>query len=196
VLALTLVVGVGSALGAAALLAFSVGPATACSVGTGRGFVVIPQGQMEPTLLSGDVAGVVAVSFSGLRRGDIVAIDWHAWTGDPAPNTVERVIGLPGDHVELRDGAIFVNGLPLAEPYLPVQGVTRPDPALPAMTTSPTEWDVPARAVFVLGDSRTAAADSRSYGMVPASAILGRATYRCGPSDRRGPIAARADTGA
>lgn len=99
--------------------------------------------------------------------------------GDSGPNAPERVIGTPGDRVELRDGIVVVNGIPLAEPFGPTEPIA----------DGPTEWLVPADHVFVLGDARRAAADSRgTYGFVPIAALIGHAFFRCAPEARRGPI--------
>jgi len=137
---------------------------------------------MEPTLQAGDVE-VVPMPLSGPRRGDIVAIDWRAWTGDLGPDAPYRVIGVAGDRVELRGGEVVLNGAVLDEAYVDGGGVTNPVPG------QGSDWIVPAASFFVLGDSRTSAADSRSaYGFVPNGALLGRVSIRCGPPDRRGPV--------
>jgi signal peptidase I len=71
----------------------------------------------------------------------------------------------------------------LDEAYVDRDGVTNPVP------DQGSDWIVPDGSFFVLGDSRTSAADSRSaYGFVPNGALLGRVLNRCGPSERRGPV--------
>jgi len=137
---------------------------------------------MDPTLQSGDVVAIVPLGAAGPSRGDVVEIDWQAWTGDPGPNAPERIIGLAGDRVELRAGAVIVNGAPLAEPYLQAGDSTVP------MPDGVDAWIVPDGAVFVLGDGRRNSADSRHYGFVPLTALGGRIVARCAPSDRLGPI--------
>jgi signal peptidase I len=133
---------------------------------------------MEPTFLPGDIL-VVEGGLAGLQRGSIFAIDWQKWTADLGPNAPERVIGMPGDHVQLQNGRVVLNGAPLGESFGPTEPV--PD--------GPSEWVVPPGQVFVLADGRPNAADSRVYGFVPFAALIGRVSFRCAPDDRRGPIA-------
>ena len=142
----------------------------------------VAQGAMDPTLTSGDVVAVVPLGPSGPKRGDIVAIDWPTWTGDAGPDTPMRVIGGVGDHIELQAGTIILNGSALAEPYLEAAAATDPVP------DGPSDWIVPDGSVFVLGDGRRNAADSRVYGLVPNGALLGRVVFRCGPAGRSGPV--------
>src|SRR5689334_17266380 len=61
--------------------------------GPGARLLQVPQGSMDPTLQSGDVAAVIPLEASGQKRADIVVIDWQAWTGDPGPNAPLRVVG-------------------------------------------------------------------------------------------------------
>jgi signal peptidase I len=146
--------------------------------------IQVGQSEMEPTLGPGDTAAFEPLGPGGPHRGDVIAINWRAWTGDDVPNAPSRVIGLPGDHVELRGGTVVLNGAPLAEPYLNPGEPTNPIPG------GASSWDVPRGALFVLGDHRIAAADSRStYGFLPSGALMGRVVFRCAPADRRGPIA-------
>ena len=82
-------------------------------------------------------------------------------------NFVKRIIGLPGDRVQIvRDGTVFVNGLPQDEPYV------IEDPSDPPQ--QPGEWVVPEDSYFVLGDNRAQSADSRDWGTVPRDHIIGK----------------------
>jgi signal peptidase I len=137
---------------------------------------------MDPTLQSGDVVAVIPLGLSGPKRGDIVAIDWRTWTGDPGPETAMRVIGAAGDHIELHAGTVVLNGSALAEPYIEADAATNPAP------DGLSDWTVPDGAIFVLGDGRRNAADSRVYGVVPDASLRGRVVFRCGPVGRIGPV--------
>jgi signal peptidase I len=155
-------------------------PVAAC--GSGAHLLRVAQGPMDPTLQPGDVVAVVPLGLSGPTRGDIVAIDWPTWTGDEGPDAPMRVIGGAGDYIELQAGTVILNGSALAEPYLEADAATNPVP------DGPSDWIVPDGSVFVLGDGRRNAADSRVYGLVPNGSLLGRVVFRCGPADRSGPV--------
>jgi signal peptidase I len=87
---------------------------------------------------------------------------------------IKRVIGLPGERIELRDGAVFVNGHRLDEPYV-FDG--QPTEA----TGDRTSFTVPLGAVFVMGDHRANSTDSRVFGPIPSTNIIGRAWLRYWP---------------
>jgi signal peptidase I len=91
-----------------------------------------------------------------------------------------RVIGLPGDRIDLQGGHVVLNGSVLPDTHGPTNRFFNDRPAA---------WVVPEASVFVLGDARSAAADSRgTYGFVPKAALIGTTSFRCGPANRRGPI--------
>ena len=137
---------------------------------------VIPSGSMENTLLIGDH---LIMSRLGFDAG-VPFTSWHLplWRNprrqqivifqppfDPrAPDYVKRVIGLPGDTVEVHDGAVWVNGNRLNEPYLeePMDRHERRGP-----------YRVPANSYFVMGDNRANSWDSRFWGCVPRQNIIG-----------------------
>jgi signal peptidase I len=85
-----------------------------------------------------------------------------------------------GDHVALRDGEVYVNGVALVEPYLsddgPGHGATEP-------LDGTSDWEVPPGEVFVMGDHRARSVDSRSFGPVPVDQVIGRAWVRFWPLD-------------
>lgn len=118
-------------------------------------------------------------------RGDIVVLAPPSqYSGSNGVPFIKRVIGLPGDHVELKDGQVYVNGTALDEPYVFAEGGVR-------QTTDPTpsglsEWLVPQGELFVMGDHRQASADSRSFGTIEVSQVIGRAWLRYWPIDTFG----------
>jgi len=133
---------------------------------------------MEPLLLDGEriVVNKFVYRFRPIARGDVVVF-WYP--RDPSVSFVKRVVGLPGDLVEIRAGELVVNGLPVKEPYLPAR--FRDDDNHP-----PSE--VRKGYYFVLGDHRRSSNDSRNWGEVPEKYIYGRAVFRFWPFDRMGPI--------
>ena len=144
----------------------------------------VEQVSMEQSLLPGErvVVDKLTPRFEPYRRGDIVVF---IEPGTPSTSTplIKRVIGLPGDVVELRDGRVVVDGTTLDEPYLYPGQVTLP-------LTAQTRWQVPDGTLFVLGDHREASRDSRWFGPVPLTSIIGRAWLRYWPLDRLEVIAA------
>jgi len=87
---------------------------------------------------------------------------------------IKRVVGLPGETVESRDGQVYVNGKRLIEPYLPTGTVTA---GLAPLT-------VPEGALFVMGDNRGSSSDSRVFGPVRRSSVVGRAVAKVWPPAR------------
>lgn len=135
----------------------------------------IPSGSMEPTLHEGDRVLVNKMSYRlhDLNRGDVVVFERPPGaTGDPnMQDFIKRVVGLPGDELESRDGVVFVNGMRIDEPYLNDPGTTA--------NLAPTR--VPDGHVFVMGDNRSASSDSRSFGPIPVDSVVGRAFVRVWP---------------
>ncbi len=162
----------------------------------------IPSGSMENTLLVGDFLLVDKVHFAGsaksgsllpygtIQRGDIVVFYFPV---DPSQFLVKRVIGVPGDHIRLRDKTVYRNGEPLQENYV-IHAQRFFDgyrDNFPAQTGYSREIDrhwrgelshyvdngelvVPADHYFVMGDNRDNSLDSRYWGFVPRANIVGR----------------------
>lgn len=135
----------------------------------------IPSGSMEHTLDIGDRVLVNKLSYRlhDLHRGDIVVFERPAAeAGDDAiKDLIKRVVALPGETVEGRDGRVFVGGRQLGEPYLPDTIVT----------TAFQPQHVPPGHVWVMGDNRASSKDSRFFGSIPESLIVGRAFVRVWP---------------
>jgi signal peptidase I len=123
----------------------------------------IEQVSMQPNLHEGEYVIVDKVSYA-LRtpeRGEIVVLKSPT---PGAPDLIKRVVGLPGEMIEVRDGQAYVNGTPLTEPYI----------------NGPIAQATPPRLVedgryFVMGDNRNNSSDSRLFGTIPAADIVGRA---------------------
>lgn len=133
----------------------------------------IEQLSMEQTLEPGQYVLIDKLSprWSDYGRGDIIVF-WPPEGSRDVP-FIKRVIGLPGDRVEIRDGSVFVNGTQLAEPYVfggPTEAAAAGDTVV-----------VPPDSYFALGDHRSDSTDSRSFGFVKKADIIGRAVIRYWP---------------
>ena len=116
---------------------------------------------MERTIRDGDTMAVDGTAYKdkGPQRGDIVVFVYNGQA------RVSRVIGLPGETLDIKDGAVAVNGIPFSEPYLP--------PGTRTQSTTQT-FQVPADAYFVMGDNRASANDSRVIGPIARSQVTAK----------------------
>lgn len=114
--------------------------------------------------------------FEPIRRGDVVVFRYPL---DPSKSYIKRVVGLPGERVSVRSGRVYVNGAPLAEPYL-TDGLTDHQ--------SYPETLVGADQYYVLGDHRGSSNDSRVWGTVNRKSIYGRAVFVYWPFRELGPV--------
>jgi len=119
---------------------------------------------------------VYRFGMGNVERGDMVVF-WYP--GDPSKSYIKRVIGLPGDRVEIREGEVFLNGEPLNEDYVPDYYRDR---------QSSAELTVPPEHYYVLGDHRSSSNDSRSWGPVHRRHIYGKAVFVYWPLDKIGLI--------
>ena len=136
----------------------------------------IPSGSMLPTLQEQDRVLVNKLSYDlhDVHRGDIVVFKGPEQAKGQVKDLIKRVIGLPGDTVEAHDGQLYVNGQPLREPYLG-----------PGITTGPLELQqIPPHHYWVMGDNRGNSKDSRFFGAIDKSLIIGRAFVRVWPVSR------------
>ncbi len=165
----------------------------------------IPSSSMEDTLLIGDHVFVNREIFSPLtkwigpvipyrapRDGDIVVFLSPA---EPGLYVVKRIMGIPGDHIHLKDGVVYRNGQALNEPYVLHNGTFNPYrdnfPDVPPLDTVVTpEWHlmlgnyiqngelvVPPDSYFAMGDNRDVSYDSRYWGFIPRENIIGRPLF-------------------
>jgi signal peptidase I len=147
----------------------------------------VEQVSMENTLLPNQYVLVDKLTprWATYARGDIVVFDPpETWSPGRDVPYIKRVIGLPGDRIELRDGAVFVNDVKLEEPYV-FENNGVPQPSAPSPLGA-TEWLVPAGDLFVMGDHRGESADSRAFGPIALSHVIGRAWLRYWPFDTLG----------
>jgi signal peptidase I len=105
-----------------------------------------------------------------IKRGDIVVL---LYPEDPSKSYIKRVVGLPGERVEIEDGRLFINGQQIDESYL--------DPAYLSTDSTNGPVDVKAHHYFVMGDNRRNSSDSRYWGLVPEKYIYGQAVFRYYP---------------
>lgn len=117
---------------------------------------------MEPTLHSGEfmIVNKLAYKLGSPQVGDVVVFHFP---GNPEQEYIKRIIGLPGDRVDIREGMVSVNGQALNEPYIA---------APPAYEESLT---IPPGMLFVLGDNRNNSSDSHSWGPVALDQVVGKA---------------------
>lgn len=117
---------------------------------------------MQPTLREQDLLLVnkLAYRFGSPKHGDVIVFHFN---GDDKEDYIKRVIGLPGDLVEIQSGVVRVNGQALTEPYIM------------EMPTYNGTWEVPEDQLFVLGDNRNHSSDSHQWGTVKMEWVVGKA---------------------
>jgi signal peptidase I len=147
----------------------------------------VQQQSMMVTLLPDQYVLVDKLSprWSPYNRGDIVVFDPpETWAPTGSVPYIKRIIGLPHDTVELRNGKVYVNDVLLDEPYINTDdGVPQTTDAQPG---GAAEWVVPDDQLFVMGDNRQNSADSRTFGPIEISHVIGRAWLRYWPFDAFG----------
>lgn len=131
----------------------------------------VPSTSMYPTLKAGDRI-VVNKVFSSVQRGDIIVFrrpPAEDCGGPPVPDLVKRVVGLPGERISDRHDQLYVTGKPLKEPWLPKGPQAR--------TTTFGPVTIPKGDYFVMGDNRVNSCDSRMWGPVKRSYIVGKVVF-------------------
>jgi signal peptidase I len=148
----------------------------------------IPSESMFPTLKTNDrvLVNKLAYKFGDVERGDIIV--FHAPPGaatNGVKDLIKRVVGLPGDTIEGRDGIVYINGRPLEEPYLrpEVRSTTFGPKTVPETglcdADNPENGEGPC--YFMMGDNRQGSRDSTKFGPVGEGAIVGRAFVKIWP---------------
>lgn len=135
---------------------------------------------MEPNFHDADrlIVSRMNYLFGSPQRGDIIVFNSpQNPEGEPL---IKRVIGLPGEKVEIRDAKVYIDGMPLDEPYIA-------EPCRPSSCTD-AEWTLGPDEFFVMGDNRNHSNDSRRFGPVKLSAIIGEALIRYWPPSDWGSV--------
>jgi len=150
----------------------------------------IPTGSMEPNLLVGDhlivnkmVFAPTATGFErailphrDIHRGDVIVFKFPK---DPTRDFIKRVIGLPGDQLELKRKKLYINGQELSEPYVHFLAPLSPESEKRSddLREEYGPVTVPANQYFMMGDNRDNSEDSRYWGFMPASYVKGQALF-------------------
>ncbi|MGA7836120.1 MAG: signal peptidase I [Acidimicrobiales bacterium] len=142
----------------------------------------IPSGSMEPTLQVGDriIVSKLSVELGTIHTGDILVFKAPkavaSVCGDSVADLVKRVIGLPGQHLTSKGNTIYVNNVPLAQPWTHNS----------VLGKAIGNVIVPKNHYFMMGDNESDSCDSRFWGTIPRSSIIGKAFVRIWPLSRFG----------
>ncbi|MFY9173736.1 MAG: signal peptidase I [Peptococcia bacterium] len=135
---------------------------------------IVPSSSMEPSIIPGDRLFVQKIThhFAGLQRGEVVVFSPPARSG-LQDDLIKRVIALPGDTVEIKEGKLFLNGEPQEEPYI-----------LEPINYEMELKKVPEGCIFVLGDNRNYSSDSHVWEFADISSVKGKAWVTYWPLER------------
>lgn len=149
---------------------------------------VVKGSSMYPNLHDSDflLTDKISYRFNMPKRGDVIV--FKAPPSEPCSESdceyIKRIIGLPGEHIRLINNTIFINNVPLAEPYLPTGLITKEGSYLREGETV----TIPEEQYLPLGDNRPYSRDGREFGPISRNAIIGRAWVRYWPINRAGII--------
>ena len=124
--------------------------------------ILVDGASMEPTLATGErvIVNRLSYRFGTPQIGDIIVFHFPR---NPSEEYIKRVIGLPGDTVQVKNGSVYIDGQLLNESYIDVK------------TNYTGSWQVPEGQLFVLGDNRNNSSDSHDWGTVPMDYVVGKA---------------------
>lgn len=169
---------------------------------------LVRQGSMTPTILDGErvlINRLVRTFNMEIKRGDIVTLEKPSSEADETQiakydtirglknkfvyyvleltktSYIKRVIGLPGEHVYIANGEVYINDEKLDEPYL-TEGLETPRRGVFY------DVQVPEGCIFVMGDNRTGSLDSREFGCIPLDKVEGRVSIRIWPLNKFGKV--------
>jgi signal peptidase I len=132
---------------------------------------------MQTTLMPQDRVLVNKMSYKlhDIHRGDVIVFD-RVTNEVQHDDLIKRVIGLPGETLEIRSCVVYINGVELAEPYLNPEQTSQIDPSARCGTnTGKAPFVVPDDQIFVMGDNRVQSLDSRVFGPIDTDKVRGRA---------------------
>ena len=151
----------------------------------------IPSPSMSPTLVKNDrvLVNKLSYKFHDIHRGDVVVFERPDTELDTTvKDLIKRVVGLPGERVSVVDGVVKINGRTLEEPYthgLPSVYQTCGPGEVTGIDT-PAGLKIPKDHIFVMGDNRTNSSDSRCFGPIKESLVVGRAFFLMWPPSKMG----------
>jgi signal peptidase I len=148
----------------------------------------IPSESMLPTLEVGDrlIVEKLSYRFALPQRGDIVVFNPPDAAMGKGNAFIKRVIGLPGETIDIRDGLVYINSKALTEPYV-MEAPRYPDPFWESLGLPGGQ--IPKDKVFVMGDNRNNSQDSHVWGALPVKNIIGHTVFRFWPLTRLGLVA-------
>ena len=155
----------------------------------------IPSGSMLPTLELGDriLVSKLDYRFGEPNRGDIIVFKAPPEASPEQKDFIKRLVGLPGDVLEVKDGALYRNGKRLDEPYIDDPEIWYPDQpnqaGMPIIVNhGMLPFKVPKGAFFVMGDNRNNSHDSHAWGTLDENRVIGKAWVKFWPPKRIGMI--------
>jgi signal peptidase I len=150
---------------------------------------IVSGSSMEPNFSNGQylIIDELSYHFSSPGRGQVVVLRWPK---DPKQFFIKRIVGLPGEKVEIDNGKVMIinaqhpDGVTLNEPYLPNQGLTYPHDA--AIVGGKKILTLGSDQYFMMGDNRLASSDSRDWGILPRKDMIGKVLIRVLPLNEFG----------